>query len=246
LVLAQSAPPLVAVPNTPAAPYVVREHGEVCVVEPAPNGGETKSCRKEGAEYNGAAATPPPAVKEDPKAKEEQRPPSQFGFAMKLGAAFPFGEDSSAVQSSTALHGRVGLRYALFDRSKEPGRPNLALAMLGGGDLDGSRGGLGVETRLEGTVGGDNLLLEPLFNVFAAVGVQYLLSSVPELHVGGGLNLDLLCTGILGGMGGLFLSSGSGAAAAVIGFLLAPTVEYRYVMRADGTHYNAVLLAMGM
>jgi hypothetical protein len=242
---------LVAAPSTPAAPYVTREHGEVCVVEPGPNGGELKHCRREGSEYSGALARPAPTVKASPAEPEidKERPPSQFGFAMKLGATFPFGQDTQIGQpGTTALHGRIGLRYALLDRSQKPDRGNLAFTLMGGGDLDGLHGGFAIETRVEATVGGDSLLLEPVFCVFAGGGAQYLMpGQVPEFHFGGGVSMDLLFSGVLGSSG-LWIpaGSGNGSALAALLFILAPTLEYRYVVRGDGTHYNAFVLAMGM
>ncbi|MFT3841162.1 MAG: hypothetical protein QM723_29490 [Myxococcaceae bacterium] len=248
VLLAQTSPPLVQASETPAAPYVVREHGEVCVVEPAPNGGELRHCRKEGTEYTGAPAPTPGAVKEAPDA-EHDRPPSQFGFAMKLGASFPIDTDDHTSQASTAIHGRIGARYALLDRSQKPGRGNLAFALLGGGDVDGRRGGLGVEGRIEATAGGESFLLEPVFVAFVSAGAQYLMvGQVPEFHAGGGISFDLLFSGMFSGAGHVWLplGGGNGTLAAAVLFLLAPTLEYRYVVRGDGTHYNALLLSMGL
>lgn len=248
MLLAQTSPPLVQASETPAAPYVVREHGEVCVVEPAPNGGELRHCRKEGSEYTGAPAPSPSAVKEAPDT-EHDRPPSQFGFAMKLGASFPINTDDTPGQLGTAIHGRLGLRYALLDRTQRPGRGNLAFALMGGGDVDGRRGGLGIEGRIEATAGGEYFLLEPVFAAFASAGAQYLMvGQVPEFHVGGGISFDLLFSGMFSGGDHLWIPAGGGNGTlfAAVLFILAPTLEYRYVMRGDGTHYNALLLSMGL
>jgi hypothetical protein len=248
VLLAQTSPPLVQAAQTPAAPYVEREHGEVCVVEPGPNGGELRHCRKEGSEYTGAPAPQPAAVKSEPMS-ETVRPPSQFGFAMKLGAAFPMGASENSRQPGAALHGRLGVRYALLDRSQKPGRGNLAFTVMGGGDTDGVHAGLGFEARVEATAGGESFLLQPVFAAFASTGAQYLMAGqVPEFHVGGGISLDLLFSGMFSGGGQIWLPAGGGNGAlfAAILFLLAPTLEYRYVMRGDGTHYNALLVSMGL
>jgi hypothetical protein len=249
LVLAQSAPPLVPASSEPR---VDRTATQVCVIETLPEGGETRHCRPRGQDYAGRPLDAP-TVSTAPEPDGDAEPPSQFGIAMTLGSGIPVSTGSLAVSST--VHGRIGFRYALLSRAQDPGRSNLALALLIGGDIETDHAKLGAafEARVEATVGGHRRFLEPTLDLFFAAGVQHANAGLtPEFHLGAGIGLDLFLSKLFDtpthdSPATVLLPLGVAppfALAAV--FLLTPTAQYRYVMRADGSRFSEVVLSIGL
>ena len=239
LILAQTAAP---------QPRVERSSTEVCVVEPLAEGGEARHCRARDADYSGGVLDAP-SLGQKVEVPVNERP-THFGFAMALGGGVPVIDGGN---TSGTVHGRFGVRYAFLDREQNPGRLNLAVALLGGGDVDGSRAGAGFEARIEATVGGHRRWLEPTLDVFVAAGVQHLDASMkPEWHIGGGVSLDLVFSRLFDSpandnAGTVLLPFAVAPQFAIAAlFVLSPTAELRYVTRADGSSYGELVVGIGL
>jgi hypothetical protein len=173
----------------------------------------------------------------------------------RTGVVFGLGVISGEADTTRVpmlgLHGRAGLRFALLDRSEDPGRPNLGFAVLAGGDYTNLAHGFGAEARFEVGVGGSSELYQPFFNTFVSAGFQNLwFDSKPELHAGFGAGMDLLFSGLFHenfsvDLGHLH-AGGAAAVGAVVAFLLAPSVEVRWVVRPDGTLYKCALFSFAV
>lgn len=174
---------------------------------------------------------------------------NRSGLAFTLGVLG--GESDARHEKMFGFHGRAGMRFALLDRSEDPGRFNIGLAVLAGADYTNLAHGFGVEGRLELNGGGDAELYQPFFNFFGAAGFQNLwFDSKPELHFGFGAGMDTIFSGVFKQSLGADLSElGDGPVAtltAVMAVLLMPTVEVRWVMRPDGTTYKVALFSFGV
>jgi hypothetical protein len=192
-------------------------------------------------------AAPVFAAAPDEQIQDDEKPGTfgnRAGVVVNLGLLAGFAD--SRGDAMLGFHGRAGMRFALLDRSDNPGRPNVALALLLGGDCSNLAHGFGAEARVEFTAGGTNELYEPFFTAFGAAGFQNLwFDNKPELHLGFGAGVDVLISGVLGNHDPSFHSRNLGAGV-VLGFLLAPSVELRWVQRSDGSTYKVALISFAV
>ncbi|MFT3841163.1 MAG: hypothetical protein QM723_29495 [Myxococcaceae bacterium] len=196
------------------------------------------------------ATTPSLDDEQELRGHERAQPAgNRSGVVFNLGVLG--GESDTRHQKMIGFHGRAGMRFALLDRSEDPGRLNVGLAVLAGADYTNLAHGFGVEGRLELNGGGDAELYQPFFNFFGAAGFQNLwFDSKPELHLGFGAGMDTFFSGVFRQTLGDDLSQlGDGAGAAlttVLAAVLMPTVEVRWVLRPDGTTYKVALFSFGV
>jgi hypothetical protein len=191
------------------------------------------------------------AAAPDEQIQDDERPGTlgnRAGVVANLGLIG--GSSATRAEPMLGVHGRIGMRFALLDRSDDPGRANVGLAVLLGGDSTNLAHGFGAEARIEFTAGGTSDLYQPFFTGFVAAGVQNIwFDCKPELHAGFGAGLDVIVSGILGRDHDLSFRAPHHAdlgLVAVVAFLLAPSVELRWVQRPDGSTYKVALISVGV
>jgi hypothetical protein len=199
------------------------------------------------------AQSPPPLVQVDamPLTESYGRPASGYS---RLGFAALAGIGVNALEGPLGLHGRVGARLGLLDRTQSGEGANIALAVLAGAG-NGKKGAtFGIDLRIELVYVGNKVeALEPIANLYFTTGVVLPTNGFGPIgfHVGGGLGFDLMFSGLLGNTGSLWSAVGSSreiglVIAAVILIVTSPTVEGRYTVRADGSGFGSVVIGVGI